>query len=56
LEVEESLERVVPDPYRLHAHHWLILHGRYVCKARRPECERCLIVDLCRYKAKTVAT
>ena len=56
LEVEEGLERVVPDPYRLHAHHWLILHGRYVCKARRPECERCLIVDLCRYKAKTVAT
>ena len=55
LEVEEVLERVVPDPYRLHAHHWLILHGRYVCKARRPECERCLIVDLCRYKAKTVA-
>jgi len=55
LEVEEVLERVVPDPYRLHAHHWLILHGRYVCKARRPECERCLIVDLCKYKAKTVA-
>ena len=55
LEVEEILERVVPDPYRLHAHHWLILHGRYVCKARKPECERCLIVDLCRYKAKTVA-
>ena len=54
LEVEEILVRVIPDPYRLHAHHWLILHGRYVCKARRPECERCLIVDLCRYKAKTV--
>jgi len=54
LEVEEILERVVPDAYRLHAHHWLILHGRYVCKARRPECERCLIVDLCKYKAKTV--
>jgi len=55
LEVEEILERVVPDTYRLHAHHWLILHGRYVCKARKPECERCLIVDLCKYKAKTVA-
>jgi endonuclease-3 len=54
LEVEEILVRVIPDSYRLHAHHWLILHGRYVCKARRPECERCMIVDLCKYKAKTV--
>lgn len=55
LEVEQKLEAVVPPAYRLHAHHWLILHGRYVCKARRPECERCLIVDLCLYDAKTVA-
>ena len=54
LEVEEILIRVIPDAYKLYAHHWLILHGRYTCKARRPECERCLIVDLCRYKAKTV--
>ncbi len=55
LEVERGLEAVVPEQYLLHAHHWLILHGRYVCKARRPECERCLIVDLCAYDAKTVA-
>ena len=54
LEVEHGLEAVVPEPYRLHAHHWLILHGRYVCKARRPECERCVIADLCRYEAKSV--
>ncbi len=53
LEVEQGLEAVVPAPYRLHAHHWLILHGRYVCKARRPDCERCPIADLCRYEAKS---
>jgi endonuclease-3 len=53
LAVELALERVVPDRYRLHAHHWLILHGRYVCKARRPECPRCLIADLCLYEPKT---
>jgi endonuclease III len=52
-ETQEALERIVPEPYRLHAHHWLILHGRYVCKARRPECPRCLIRDLCRYPDKT---
>jgi len=53
LEVEEKLLRFVPPEFRLHAHHWLILHGRYVCKARKPECPQCLIADLCEYKAKT---
>src|SRR5437879_6504131 len=53
-EVEFKLEEVVPARYKLHAHHWLILHGRYVCLARRPLCERCLIVDLCKWPAKTV--
>lgn len=52
--VESVLERVVPQPFRLHAHHWLILHGRYICKARKPECGRCGIVDLCEYKHKTL--
>ncbi len=55
LEVEQALEAVVPDTYKLHAHHWLILHGRYVCKARRPMCETCVIADLCGYEAKSVA-
>ncbi len=54
LEVERGLEAIVPQSYKLHAHHWLILHGRYVCKARRPECERCIIADLCTYPGKTV--
>jgi endonuclease-3 len=53
--VEDRLEKVVPARYKLHAHHWLILHGRYVCKARRPDCTACVVRDLCRYKAKTVA-
>src|SRR3954452_3946721 len=53
-EVEFKLEEVVPAKYKLHAHHWLILHGRYVCLARRPLCERCLIADLCKWPAKTV--
>jgi endonuclease-3 len=53
LEVEEDLLRVIPDEFAMHAHHWLILHGRYVCKARRPECPTCLIRDLCLYEAKT---
>jgi endonuclease III len=53
-EVEDALLEVVPEAYLLHAHHWLVLHGRYVCKARKPECERCLIEDLCRYGAKTL--
>jgi endonuclease-3 len=51
--VEDELVRVTPDEFKRHAHHWLILHGRYVCKARRPECPRCLIVDLCEFDAKT---
>ena len=54
VEVEEGLQKVVPGPYKPQAHHWLILHGRYVCKARVPECPRCLINDICRYPAKTV--
>ncbi|MGW8189674.1 endonuclease III [Sphingomonas hankookensis] len=53
--VESVLERVVPQPFRLHAHHWLILHGRYICKARRPECWRCPVADLCAFKLKTPA-
>ena len=53
-EVEDKLLRIVPERYRRHAHHWLILHGRYVCKARKPECPRCVVNDLCRYKAKTL--
>ena len=52
-EVEDKLVRLVPDAYRLDAHHWLILHGRYTCKARVPECPRCPIRDICRYPAKT---
>jgi endonuclease-3 len=55
LAVELKLEKVVPQPFRLHAHHWLILHGRYVCKARIPECWRCVVVDLCAFKPKTPA-
>jgi endonuclease-3 len=51
--VEDELERVVPDNYKLHAHHWLILHGRYVCVARKPRCPECLINDLCRFPDKT---
>ena len=53
LQVELKLEKVVPQPFRLNAHHWLILHGRYICKARTPECWRCPVIDLCRYKPKT---
>jgi len=53
--VEAKLDRAVPQPFRLHAHHWLILHGRYVCKARTPECWRCVVIDLCRYRPKTPA-
>mgnify|MGYP000258752308 CR=1 FL=1 len=53
--ISARLEKITPEPYRLHAHHWLILHGRYVCKARTPECWRCVIADLCRYKHKTPA-
>ena len=52
-EVEKILERVVPKRFKLHAHHWLILHGRYVCKARKPDCPVCVIADICRYRDKT---
>jgi endonuclease-3 len=51
--VEAVLERVVPARFKLHAHHWLILHGRYVCKARKPDCPVCIIADICRYRDKT---
>lgn len=54
-EVEQKLLKVVPAVYRKDAHHWLILHGRYVCKARMPDCPSCAIRDLCEYKAKTPA-
>jgi endonuclease-3 len=55
LETQAPLEAIVPEEFLLHAHHWLILHGRYVCKARVPECWRCPIRDLCRYEPKTLA-
>jgi endonuclease-3 len=55
LDVELKLEKIVPQPFRRDAHHWLILHGRYICKARKPECWRCPVIDLCRYKPKTPA-
>jgi len=55
LAVEQGLLKVVPDQYLLHAHHWLILHGRYVCKARKPECWRCVIREWCRFEPKTPA-
>lgn len=51
--VEDMLERVVPPEFKRHAHHWLILHGRYICKARWPECARCPVYDLCAYPEKT---
>jgi endonuclease-3 len=54
LEVELGLEKIIPAEFKTHAHHWLILHGRYTCKARRPECERCIIPDLCRSPEKRV--
>jgi len=54
LAVEKKLERFTPDEFKRDAHHWLILHGRYVCKARKPSCPECLIADLCDYKPKTV--
>ncbi len=53
LVVEEKLEKVVPSAYLLHAHHWLILHGRYICKARKPACPVCPVADLCAFKDKT---
>jgi len=53
--VEDKLEKAIPAEWKRHAHHWLILHGRYVCKARKPECPRCLIRDLCEFEGKTAA-
>jgi endonuclease III len=53
-EVEQELERIIPDKWKLHAHHWLILHGRYICKARKPDCPICPVNDLCAYPAKTL--
>jgi endonuclease-3 len=53
-EVEAKLDKIVPQPFRRDAHHWLILHGRYTCKARLPECWRCPVIDLCRYQPKTL--
>ena len=55
LAVELKLEKITPAPFLSHAHHWLILHGRYICKARTPECWRCPVVDLCAFKSKTAA-
>ena len=55
LEVERKLEKTIPKPYLLDAHHWLILHGRYVCVARKPKCPQCGIADLCEYPSKTPA-
>jgi endonuclease-3 len=52
--VEKVLERVTPDRWKLHAHHWLILHGRYTCKARKPLCEACIVADLCEWPEKSV--
>jgi endonuclease-3 len=54
LEVEKRLTRLTPEEFRKNAHHWLILHGRYVCKARKPECGECIIVDLCEYRKKAL--
>ena len=54
LAVEKKLEKVTPAHYKLHAHHWLILHGRYVCKARKPDCPTCAVNELCRFKGKTL--
>jgi endonuclease III len=53
LEVERKLLKFVPKEFRHHAHHWLILHGRYVCKARKPDCPACVIRDMCEYRSKT---
>ena len=53
-EVEAGLERIIPPRFMRHAHHWLILHGRYICKARKPLCVSCIIVDLCRSREKTI--
>ncbi|NVJ71506.1 MAG: endonuclease III [Alphaproteobacteria bacterium] len=52
--VEEALMKVIPDPFKLHAHHWLILLGRYICKARKPDCAKCKLTDICKFKDKTI--
>ena len=54
LAVELKLNKAVPERFKLHAHHWLILHGRYICKARKPECPKCIVEDLCAFRAKTI--
>lgn len=54
LAVEKALEKATPKEFRLHAHHWLILHGRYVCKARKPDCGACLVADLCEFDGKEI--
>ncbi len=54
LAVEKKLEKAIPAAFKLHAHHWLILHGRYICKARKPDCPACPVNDLCRFKGKTL--
>ena len=56
LAVEKRLEKVTPDEFKLHAHHWLILHGRYTCKARKPLCSDCVVEDLCRFNGKETRT
>jgi endonuclease III len=53
-QIEHGLEKIIPEKYKRYAHHWLILHGRYVCKARKPECNRCVLVDLCLYPDKNL--
>jgi endonuclease III len=53
--VEDILVRIIPDEYMRHAHHWLILHGRYVCKARKPDCPACVIADICKAAEKTTS-
>ncbi|MEP3247941.1 MAG: endonuclease III [Sneathiella sp.] len=55
LEVEKKLAKVIPKEYLRHSHHWMILHGRYICKARKPECPKCIVEDLCAFKGKTTA-
>ncbi len=55
LQTEQQLENSIPEHWKLHAHHWLILHGRYVCKARKPECYRCMVADVCAFRPKTPA-
>ncbi|PCI64331.1 MAG: endonuclease III [Kordiimonadales bacterium] len=52
--VEDALMKVIPEPFMLHAHHWLILFGRYICKARKPDCAKCKVIDICKFKEKTV--